>query len=91
MVATDSANPIYAQRRFGRNGRIFTMWKLRSMVPNADALFEAYLASNPAAQCEWAETQKLKNDPRITTIGLILRKTSLDELLHSFGMCFSVR
>ncbi|WP_241484044.1 sugar transferase [Ruegeria sp. ANG-R] len=80
LVATDGVNPFYAQRRVGKDGRIFTMWKLRSMVPNAHALLEAYLASNPAARREWAETQKLKNDPRITTIGHVLRRTSLDEL-----------
>ena len=50
------------------------------MVHNADELLEAYLAENPAAKLEWDATQKLKRDPRITLVGRILRKTSLDEL-----------
>ncbi len=79
-VALDGANPLYAQRRVGRNGRVFTMWKLRSMVPNAHALLEDYLEDNPSARNEWDETQKLKDDPRITSVGRILRRTSLDEL-----------
>ncbi len=56
------------------------MLKLRTMVPNADEIFEDYLANNPEAREEWDSTQKLKNDPRITKFGRILRKSSLDEL-----------
>jgi lipopolysaccharide/colanic/teichoic acid biosynthesis glycosyltransferase len=80
LVALDGSNPFYAQKRVGKGGRIFTMWKLRSMVPQADERLEAYLDANPAARREWDSTQKLKNDPRITPIGRILRKSSLDEL-----------
>jgi lipopolysaccharide/colanic/teichoic acid biosynthesis glycosyltransferase len=50
------------------------------MVPGADALLEYHLRKNPEARREWDETQKLKNDPRITRIGAFLRKSSLDEL-----------
>ncbi|KMK65518.1 sugar transferase [Puniceibacterium sp. IMCC21224] len=80
MVALDGKSPLYLQRRVGRNGRIFNMLKLRSMVSDADAMLETHLASNPAARAEWDRTQKLRNDPRITPIGRIIRKTSLDEL-----------
>jgi lipopolysaccharide/colanic/teichoic acid biosynthesis glycosyltransferase len=80
LVARDGGSPFYSQKRVGRGGRIYTMWKLRSMVTNADRKLEAYLASNPAARAEWDETQKLKNDPRITRFGRLLRKSSLDEL-----------
>lgn len=80
LVARDGANPFYGQERVGRNGRIFRMWKLRSMVPNAKPMLSEYLARNHEARREWEETQKLKNDPRITAFGNILRKTSLDEL-----------
>ncbi len=80
LVARDGANPFYGQRRVGRNGRIFTMWKLRTMVPNAQALLDEYLAKSTLARLEWEQTQKLKDDPRITSFGQILRKTSLDEL-----------
>jgi lipopolysaccharide/colanic/teichoic acid biosynthesis glycosyltransferase len=80
IVALDGHNPFYSQKRIGRNGKTFRMWKLRSMVHNADTLLEAYLAANPAARQEWDTTQKLKQDPRITFVGRILRKTSVDEL-----------
>ena len=80
MAATDGANPFYSQNRVGRGGRIYRIWKMRTMVVNADAELETYLASNAAARTEWDRDQKLKNDPRITRVGRILRKASLDEL-----------
>ena len=80
LVMIDGGRPFYSQDRLGQNGRRFRMWKLRSMVVDADARFDAYLAANPAAREEWERTQKLRNDPRITAIGKIIRKTSLDEL-----------
>ncbi|WP_170479717.1 sugar transferase [Ruegeria arenilitoris] len=80
LIARDGGNPFYGQRRIGRNGREFTMWKLRTMVTNADVLLEEYLSKNTLARLEWDATQKLKNDPRITQFGRVLRKTSLDEL-----------
>jgi lipopolysaccharide/colanic/teichoic acid biosynthesis glycosyltransferase len=80
LVMLDGHNPFYSQERVGRNGRIFRILKLRSMVPDADAFLESYLERNPEARAEWDATQKLKNDPRVTVIGRVLRKTSLDEL-----------
>ena len=80
VVALDGKSPFYFQERVGKNGRIFRMWKLRSMVDNADAMLADYLAQNPAAKAEWDLHQKLKNDPRVTRVGKIIRKTSLDEL-----------
>lgn len=80
MVARDGAAPFYTQDRVGRNGRIYTMWKLRSMVPNAKAHLEAHLQANPDARREWDRKQKLAQDPRVTQVGHFLRKTSLDEL-----------
>ena len=80
IVALGGGNPFYTQRRVGLNGNIYTMWKFRSMVANADAALATYLRAHPAARAEWDRTQKLKNDPRITPVGRILRKTSLDEL-----------
>lgn len=79
-IARDGASPFYCQERIGRNGKRFTMLKLRSMVPDADRKLEAYLRANPAARLEWDEKQKLAHDPRITAIGRIIRKSSLDEL-----------
>lgn len=80
LVARDGSSPLYFQRRVGRGGKIFLMWKLRSMVPNADRLLHAYLADNAEAREEWEVKQKLRNDPRITRIGRFIRKTSIDEL-----------
>ena len=79
-VARDGHAPFYRQARVGRGGRIFTMWKLRSMVPDADAKLAEYLSQDPAARAEWNTSQKLKRDPRITRFGRFLRKSSLDEL-----------
>jgi exopolysaccharide production protein ExoY len=80
MVARDGGSPFYTQMRVGMGGRAFRMWKLRTMVCDADSRMEAYLAENPAARLEWDTTQKLKADPRITKMGKFLRKSSLDEL-----------
>ena len=80
FVARDGGQPFYSQARVGRNGRVYRMWKLRSMVKDADSRLEAHLAANPEARAEWDSTQKLKQDPRITRFGQLLRRSSLDEL-----------
>jgi len=80
IIALDGYNPFYSQLCVGKNGRTFRIWKLRTMVHNADALLDAHLAENAAARLEWDATQKLKQDPRITFAGRVLRKTSADEL-----------
>ncbi|WP_335947867.1 MULTISPECIES: sugar transferase [Salipiger] len=80
IIALDGKSPFYLQKRVGRNGRVFYMYKLRSMVVDADSRLEAYLASNPEARAEWNHAQKLRRDPRITAVGRLIRKTSLDEL-----------
>ena len=79
-VAMDGHNPFYRQIRLGRNGRRFSMWKLRSMVCDAEAALVAHLAADPAARVEWDRDQKLRNDPRVTPVGRLIRRTSLDEL-----------
>lgn len=85
-VALDGGNPFYSQLRVGRDGRHFRMWKLRSMVSDADARLEAYLNENPAARAEWDSKQKLFDDPRITPLGHVIRKTSMDELPQIFNV-----
>lgn len=86
LIALDGHNPFYSQLRVGKGGKNFRMWKMRTMVPNADAMLERYLDQNPEARAEWDRTQKLKKDPRITFVGRILRKTSLDELPQLFNI-----
>jgi len=80
LVATDGRSPFYMQARVGRGGRLFRMVKLRTMVWQADRVLDGYLASNPAARAEWDRDQKLRHDPRVTRIGALLRRSSLDEL-----------
>ncbi|SHH51709.1 sugar transferase [Marivita hallyeonensis] len=80
LVSRDGGSPFYSQTRVGQFGKTFKMWKLRSMVANADEALERHLSQNPQARAEWNRNQKLRNDPRITKVGRILRKTSLDEL-----------
>ena len=80
LVALDGHNPFYSQVRIGRGGRHFRIWKIRTMVPNAEEKLEAHLASCEFAREEWNTTQKLKVDPRITRVGRVLRKLSIDEL-----------
>lgn len=79
-IALDGGHPFYVQTRIGRGGRIFRMWKLRSMVNDAEARLEAHLAADAEARAEWATTQKLRCDPRVTGFGRLLRASSLDEL-----------
>jgi Undecaprenyl-phosphate galactose phosphotransferase WbaP len=81
MIQLDSPGKIlYKHERIGKNGRMFTLWKFRTMFINADEILEGYLEQNPHAQIEWQQTQKIKSDPRITRMGKLLRRTSLDEL-----------
>ena len=69
----------YCQNRIGKNGKEFKLYKFRTMVYNADEVLKELLKQNKYKK-EWKKFQKLSNDPRITKIGHILRKTSLDEL-----------
>ena len=69
----------YSHERIGKNGKHFKMYKFRSMCLDSQEKLEKLLAENEEARKEWEESMKLKNDPRITPIGKILRKTSLDE------------
>ncbi|MFK7751200.1 MAG: sugar transferase [Sedimentitalea sp.] len=80
VVSLEGINPFYIQKRVGLGGRIFRMVKFRTMVHNADEALSAYLDANPDARSEWDHCQKLKDDPRITRVGRILRKCSMDEL-----------
>lgn len=79
LLSKDTNSLFYKQKRIGKDGKIFQIYKFRSMVPNADELLEQTLKMDKIAEEEWKENQKLTKDPRITKAGKILRKTSLDE------------
>ena len=80
-VKLTSPGPIfYGQQRIGQDRHPFLAWKFRTMRQDADAVLAAYLAANPELQEEWEKDHKLKDDPRVTSVGRVLRRTSLDEL-----------
>jgi Undecaprenyl-phosphate galactose phosphotransferase WbaP len=81
LIRLESPGPaFYSQERIGRDGRRFRAWKFRSMIANAEAVLQDYLAAHPELRDEWERDHKLRNDPRVTRVGRFLRKTSLDEL-----------
>jgi exopolysaccharide production protein ExoY len=76
----DGGPAVFKQMRQGKDGTPFACYKLRSMVMDAGEQLQQLLATNPEARREWAETQKLTHDPRITALGQFIRKSSIDEL-----------
>ena len=80
MLKGDFTSVIYTQNRIGLYGKEFKFYKFRSMVPDADEILKNLLETNKEAREEYFTNKKLTNDPRVTKIGKILRKTSLDEL-----------
>lgn len=77
---SDGGRIFYGHRRVGRDGNSFLCLKFRTMAENGDEILAAYLERNPQLRQEWLVTRKLQNDPRITPVGSVLRKLSLDEL-----------
>lgn len=80
LVRLDGGPGFFGHTRVGRGGRRFTCWKLRSMSADAEALLQAHLKADPAAAAEWTSNRKLEHDPRVSRLGRVLRRTSLDEL-----------
>lgn len=80
VLLTTGRPAIYRHQRIGYRGKPFHCLKFRSMTPDSDAVLEQFLADNEAAREEWRLTFKLRNDPRVTRFGCLLRRTSLDEL-----------
>jgi exopolysaccharide production protein ExoY len=81
VIRISSPGPaLFRQQRWARAGRTFQCLKFRTMYPDADARLDELLRSDPARRAEWEATQKLRDDPRITPVGRLLRCTSLDEL-----------
>jgi len=80
MFNKDFKSIFFAQERIGKNGKTFKFYKFRTMVPNADEILTKTLELDPKLMEEYSENKKLKNDPRITKAGKVIRKFSIDEL-----------
>ncbi len=87
LVLTTSSGPVlYRHCRVGYQKRSFGCLKFRTMVVNGDEVLREHLQHNPGARLEWDQTQKLRDDPRVTPVGHVLRKLSLDELPQLFNV-----
>ena len=80
MLTKDFNSVFYTQDRIGKNGKIFKLYKFRSMIPNADKVLEEMLKEDNEITREYKLNKKLKNDPRISKVGKVIRKLSIDEL-----------
>ncbi len=80
ITMADGHSAIIRHQRVGRFGRPFACLKFRTMVPDAEQRLALHLARDPAARAEWERDRKLRNDPRVTPLGRVFRKLSVDEL-----------
>lgn len=81
LIKRSGKGPVlYGHRRVGFGGQEFKCWKFRTMVVNGDEVLERHLQEHPSDRAVWNTQRKLTNDPRVTPIGAVLRKLSLDEL-----------
>ncbi len=80
VLVTSGRPVLYSAKRVGQGGRLFRMWKLRTMVRDADEVLARWSEAHPELAAEYEAVYKLKDDPRITTLGRFLRASSLDEL-----------
>jgi exopolysaccharide production protein ExoY len=89
LIRMSSPGPVfYGHTRVGHGGRAFRCWKFRTMVVDGEAVLERHLAGVPGARAEWEANRKLRNDPRVTRIGQVLRDYSVDELPQLFNVLF---
>lgn len=79
VVNGDKDPILFKQKRIGKDGKDIYIYKIRSMVPNAEQVLENLMKENEEIKAEYEKNKKLENDPRITKIGAFIRKTSLDE------------
>jgi len=87
LTRMSSSGPaIFRHRRVGFGGRCFYCLKFRTMVADAPERLRSLLGSDPEAAAEWASSQKLRRDPRITMLGSVFRKLSLDEIPQLFNV-----
>ena len=84
MSSRDSA--IFSHQRVGHRGKPFKCFKFRTMVSNGDQLLADHFVKFPAARADWEADRKLRDDPRVTSVGRILRSSSLDELPQIFNV-----
>jgi lipopolysaccharide/colanic/teichoic acid biosynthesis glycosyltransferase len=81
LIALDSPGPVlFSQSRLGHGGKYFPVWKFRTMCCNGNEVLERHFDLYPEDRKEWKLNHKLKVDPRVSTFGAFLRRTSLDEL-----------
>jgi exopolysaccharide production protein ExoY len=85
-ILTSPGPALFRHKRVGFNGKYFGCLKFRTMVTDAPECLRQLLDSDPVAAAEWAANRKLRHDPRVTAIGSILRKSSLDELPQLFNV-----
>lgn len=88
MCTGDFHGVFYRQKRLGKHGKIIHIFKFRTMVVNAEEILQEWLQNNPQKREEYYKDRKIENDPRITKIGNILRKTSLDEFPQFLNILF---
>ena len=87
MIKLDSPGKVlFGQERIGRDGRRFVTWKFRTMVEDAETILDDCLQHDLEMRREWETTQKLKKDPRLTRVGSVLRRVSLDELPQLYNI-----
>ncbi len=79
-IKLDGGGAFFVQSRVGRGGKLFRMYKFRTMHTDAEAVLQRLLDADPQARAEWNCFQKLRKDPRITRVGHFLRSSSIDEL-----------
>ena len=82
----DGKNPLFIQERLGKGGKVFRTYKFRTMVPDAEEVLKKVLEEDEELRTEWETFYKLRKDPRVTKIGKLLRRTSLDELPQLFNV-----
>jgi Undecaprenyl-phosphate galactose phosphotransferase WbaP len=80
IVLDSRGGVFFSHTRVGKGGKPFRIWKFRSMIAASDEILARHLERNPTLVEEWKLSHKLKDDPRVTRVGRLLRKTSLDEL-----------
>ena len=85
-IKMDGGPAFFAHTRIGKGGAVFKCYKLRTMCVNSDARLLKFLKNDEQARLEWKTHFKIKHDPRITTLGHLLRKSSIDELPQLFNV-----